>query len=39
MYLNIKEGKDILLAKIFVDEIIFGGKEVLSKYFAEKIKT
>ena len=31
MYIKSEEGKDILISKIFVDDIIFGGKEVLSK--------
>ena len=38
MYIKLEEGKDILMSKIFVDDIIFGGKEVLSKYFADKMK-
>ena len=38
MYIKSKEGKDILISKIFVDDIIFGGKEVLSKDFANKMK-
>ena len=38
MYIQSEEGKDILISEIFVDDIIFGGKEVLSKDFADKIK-
>ena len=38
MYIKLEEGKDILVSKIFVDDIIFGGKEVLSKDFADKMK-
>ena len=38
MYIKSKEGKDILTSKIFVDDIIFGGKEVLSKDFVDKMK-
>ena len=33
MYIKSEEGKDILISKIFVDDIMFGGKEVLSKDF------
>ena len=38
MYIKSEEGKDILISKIFVDDIIFVGKEVLSKDFADKMK-
>ena len=38
MYIKSEEGKDILISEIFVDDIIFGGKEVLSKDFADKMK-
>ena len=38
MYIKSKEGRDILISEIFVDDIIFGGKEVLSKDFADKMK-
>ena len=38
MYIKTKEGKDILILEILVDDIIFGGKEVLSKDFADKMK-
>ena len=38
MYIKSKEGKDILISEIFVDGIIFEGKEVLSKDFVDKMK-
>ena len=38
MCIKSKKGKDILIYEIFVDDIIFGGKEVLSKDFADKTK-
>ena len=38
MYIKLAEGKDILILEIFVDDIIFGGKEVLNKDFANKMK-
>ena len=38
MYIKLEEGKDILISTFFVDDIIFGGKEVLSKDFANKMK-
>ena len=38
MYIKSEEGKEILISEIFVDDIIFGGKEVLSKDFADKMK-
>ena len=38
MYIKLEEGKEILISKIFVDDIIFGGKEVLCKDFADKMK-
>ena len=38
MYIKLEEGKDILISKIFVDDTIFGGKEVLSKDFSDKMK-
>ena len=38
MYIKSKEGKDILILEIFVDDIIFGGKEALRKDFADKMK-
>ena len=33
-----KEGKDILILEIFVDDIIFGGKDALCKDFADQMK-
>ena len=36
--LYIKKGKGILLSKIFVDDIIFGGQYALCKDFAKKMK-
>ena len=38
IYIKSKEDKNILILEIFVDDIIFGGKEVLSKDFANKMK-
>ena len=38
MYIKLEEGKDILISKIFVDDIIFRGKEVPRKYFSNKMK-
>ena len=38
MYIKSEEGKDILVFEIFVDDIVFGGKEVLCKSFANKMK-
>ena len=38
MYIKSEEGKEILISEIFVDDIIFGGKEVLSKDFSDKMK-
>ena len=38
LYIKAENGKDILISKIFVDGIIFGGKEVLSKDYADKMK-
>ena len=38
MYIKSEEGKEILISKIFVDDIIFGGKEVLCKDFYDKMK-
>ena len=36
-YLKIEGGKGILLTKIFVDDIIFGGKNALCKIFANEM--
>ena len=38
LYIKIEKGKDILLYEIFVDDIIFGEKDALCKYFADQIK-
>ena len=38
MYIKSEEGKDILISKIFLDAIMFGGKDALSKDFVDKIK-
>ena len=38
MYIKSEKGKDILISKIFVDDIIFGGKDTLCKDFADKMK-
>ena len=37
MYIKLEEGKDILISEIFVDDIIFGGKDALRKDFSEII--
>ena len=34
LYLKIEKGKGILLAEIFVDDIIFGGQNILCNTFA-----
>ena len=38
LYIKSEEGEDILISEIFVDDIIFEGKEVLRKYFVDKMK-
>jgi len=38
LYLNIEEGKGILLAENFIDDIIFGGQDQLCKEFANEMK-
>ena len=38
LYIKIEKGKDILLSKIFVDDIIFGGKDALCKDFPNQMK-
>ena len=38
MYIKLEEVKDILISQIFVGDIIFGGKDALSKDFADKMK-
>ena len=37
MYIKSEEGKDILISEIFLDDIVFEGKEVLSKDFVDKM--
>ena len=37
-YMKIEKGKVILLSKIFVDDIIFGGQDSLRKTFANEMK-
>ena len=38
LYINTKKEKGIMLSKIFVDDIIFGGQDALYKDFANQIK-
>ena len=38
LYIKVEKGKDTLLSKIFVDDIIFGGKDALCKDFANQKK-
>ena len=38
LYIKTEKGKDILISKIFVDDIIFGGKDALRKDFSDKMK-
>ena len=38
LYINAKKGKDILISEIFIDDIIFGGKDALCKDFAYQMK-
>ena len=38
LYMKTDKDKGILLSKIFVDDIIFGGKDALSKDFANQMK-
>ena len=38
MYIKSEKGKDIIILEIFVDDIIFGGKVILRKDFADKMK-
>ena len=38
MYLKIEKDKGILLSKVFVDDIIFGGQDTLCKAFANEMK-
>ena len=37
-YIKIEKGKGILLSKIFVDDIIFGGQDALCKDFSNQMK-
>ena len=37
-YIKKEKRKDILISKIFVDDIIFGGKDVLCKDFSDQMK-
>ena len=38
LYIKLEKGKDILISKIFVDDIIFGGKDALCKDFVDQMK-
>lgn len=38
MYLKIEGGQYILVAKFFIDDIIFGGQDILCKEFENKMK-
>ena len=38
LYLKIEKRKGILIYKIFVDDIIFGGQDTLCKAFANQMK-
>ena len=38
LYMKTQKGKGILLSKIFVDDIIFGGQDTLCKSFANEMK-
>ena len=38
LYIKAEKGKDILISEIFVDDIIFGGKDILCKDFADQMK-
>jgi hypothetical protein len=38
LYMKIEKGKVILLSKIFVDDIIFGGQDALCKTFANEMR-
>ena len=38
LYIKTEKGKDILISKIFFDDIIFGGRDALCKYFSDKMK-
>ena len=38
IYIKEEKGKDVLISEIFVDDIIFVGKDALCKYFANQMK-
>ena len=38
LYIKIEKDKDMLLSKVFVDDIIFGGKDAQWKNFANQMK-
>ena len=38
LYIKVEKGKDLLLSEIFVDDIIFGGKDALCRAFANQMK-
>ena len=38
LYLKPGKNNEVLVSKIFVDDIIFGGKEALCKSFADEMK-
>ena len=38
MYLKTKKEKSILLSKVFIDDIIFGGQDTLCKAFVNEMK-
>ena len=38
LYIKLEKGEDILISKIFVDDIIFGGKDALCKDFVDQMK-
>ena len=38
LYIKTEKGKGIMLSKIFVDDIIFGGQDALCKDFANQMK-
>ena len=38
LYIKLEKGKDILVSKIFMDDITFGGKDALCKDFVDQMK-
>ena len=38
LYTKIEKGKGIFLSKFFIDDIIFGGQDVVCKYFVDQMK-